>query len=321
MAAHGAIPAFDFEVFADTRHEPRHTTTLDPHSGEVIGGGVYGWLDWLEARKACPIYRTSAGSLAGKALELRTSKKSGRTYMKGHVPAYIEENGLKTGLLARTCTIDFKVRAIQGFLRTELLKTEYKRWRKDHAKALRVWKDYLLAQRDWKAADKHAKLMCLPRPNIPVFPRAEWEEMQADAVVEMAIGISIDEADRIKESREPWIRNVHPLIDLRMTRDDCKNWMLSHGYPIPPRSACTFCPFHSDEEWSNLKESPIDFAEAVQFDADLRAAAAKQNALKGTPYLHASLVPLDQVDFAANVTPGHAQLDLFRNECEGLCGV
>lgn len=31
-------------------------------------------------------------------------------------------------------------------------------------------------------------------------------------------GISLDEAHRMKTNREPWIRNVYPLVDMRMTR-------------------------------------------------------------------------------------------------------
>lgn len=91
-------------------------------------------------------------------------------------------------------------------------------------------------------------------------------------------------------------------------------------YPIPPRSACSFCPFHSDDEWRNLKENhPEDWSKAVQFERNLIAASAKQEVLKGTPYLHESCVPLDQVDLKTR--PSHGQLNLFRNECTGLCGV
>ncbi len=136
----------------------------------------------------------------------------------------------------------------------------------------------------------------------------------------MWIGISRDECHRMKPSRVPYIENIWPLIDLRMTRTDCLRWMAARGYPIPPRSACSFCPFHSDDEWRNLKENhPEDFEAAVNFERALIAAAATQEALKGVPYLHASLVPLDQVDLQAN--PSHGQLSLFGNECEGMCGV
>ena len=60
------------------------------------------------------------------------------------------------------------------------------------------------------------------------------------------IGISLDEAHRMKPSRDDWIENRWPLIDLRMKRHDCLRWMQEKGYPQPPRSACVFCPYMSD---------------------------------------------------------------------------
>lgn len=136
----------------------------------------------------------------------------------------------------------------------------------------------------------------------------------------MWIGISRDECHRMKPSRASYIENIWPLIDKGMTRTNCLDWMSRNNYPIPPRSACTFCPFHSDFEWRNLKENhPSDFESAVQFERKLIAASRTQEVLKGTPYLHESLVPLDEVDFSANVTVG--QVSLFGNECEGMCGV
>lgn len=136
----------------------------------------------------------------------------------------------------------------------------------------------------------------------------------------MWIGISRDECHRMKPSRATYIENVWPLIDLGMTRTDCLQWMSRKGYPTPPRSACTFCPFHSDFEWRNLKENhPEDFERAVQFERALIAASRKQEVLQGVPYLHGSLTPLDEVDFRAN--PSHEQISLFGNECEGMCGL
>jgi hypothetical protein len=136
----------------------------------------------------------------------------------------------------------------------------------------------------------------------------------------MAIGISLDEVQRIKPSRFPYCDNYWPLIDLRMTREDCFAWMQGKGYPIPPRSSCVFCPFHSDAEWIRLKtEEPEEFTRAVEFERQMHAAYANQNALRGTPFLHSSCVPLEQVEFK-NVK-SHVQVDMFNNECEGLCGV
>jgi len=139
---------------------------------------------------------------------------------------------------------------------------------------------------------------------------------------EMWIGISTDEAHRMKPSRVDYIRNTWPLIDAKMSRDDCLRWMRNKGYPEPPRSACRFCPFHSDEEWSRLKtEEPAEFALVEQFERDLQAAAKSQEALKGIPFLHDSMRPIGDVDFQQKATETHKQLSMFGNECEGMCGV
>lgn len=137
------------------------------------------------------------------------------------------------------------------------------------------------------------------------------------------IGISTDEAHRMKPSREPWSVNAWPLIEVGMSRQDCLAWMASHGYPTPPRSSCVFCPFHSDAEWTRLRdEEPAEFARAIKFDNTLREQARKQTGTAASPgdvFLHSSLVPLAEVQFKD--VPSHAQVDLFGNECEGLCGV
>ncbi len=135
------------------------------------------------------------------------------------------------------------------------------------------------------------------------------------------IGISIDEAHRMKDAHVPWTRNIWPLIDKGVSRSDCLAWMAAQGYPEPPRSACVFCPFHSDAEWRRLKEhEPNEFDKAVKFERDLQHAATQQVALTGKPYLNSRMIPIDEIDFKEN-RKGYEQLDLFGNECEGLCGV
>tara|TARA_R110000751_G_scaffold129537_2_gene231580 strand:+ start:234 stop:1007 length:774 start_codon:yes stop_codon:yes gene_type:complete len=138
----------------------------------------------------------------------------------------------------------------------------------------------------------------------------------------MWIGISTDEAHRMKPSRKDYIENCWPLIDHGLSRQDCLEWMEKNGYPEPPRSSCVYCPFHSDFEWHRLKvEEPEEFKRAVEYEEDLQEAASKQEALLGEPFLHSSGVPLHSIDFEKEVKSSHQQLDMFGNECEGMCGV
>lgn len=137
------------------------------------------------------------------------------------------------------------------------------------------------------------------------------------------IGISLDEVSRMKPSRLPWSLHRWPLIEKEMTRHDCMRWMERNGYPKPPRSACRFCPFHSNAEWSRLKrEEPMEFQKAVEFEYRLQGLHGSFTGSKGKirsiPYLHRSMKPLNQVQFDDDPTQGAFH---FINECEGMCGV
>jgi hypothetical protein len=135
------------------------------------------------------------------------------------------------------------------------------------------------------------------------------------------IGISLDEATRMKPSRDPWCENRWPLIEMRITRQDCLKWMQEKGYPEPPRSSCTFCPFHNNVEWTRLRDQePDEFAKAVEFEKAVQIAKSTSNNFRSTPFLHRDLVPLDQVDFRSR-HERNGQINLFENECEGVCGV
>ena len=131
------------------------------------------------------------------------------------------------------------------------------------------------------------------------------------------IGISLDEIQRMKPSREAWAESRWPLVEQRMKRHDCLRWMEANGYPKPPRSSCVFCPYHNDREWRRLKtEEPAEFEKAVQFEK------AGTN-MSSTPYLHRSCRPLGEIDFSTEEERGQGTLwqDNFTAECEGMCGV
>ncbi len=135
------------------------------------------------------------------------------------------------------------------------------------------------------------------------------------------IGISLDESLRMKESRNLFMENRWPLIEKRISRSDCVQWMQRRGFPKPPRSACIFCPFHSDHEWNHLKsEEPESFARAAAFESRLQMSRFQENlSMKSRMFLHAKRVPLGEIDFSTEEERG--QLNMFNNECEGMCGV
>ena len=89
---------------------------------------------------------------------------------------------------------------------------------------------------------------------------------------EVWIGISLDEAARMRPAFSPWQDNRWPLIEQRMSRWDCKIWLTRNGYPIPPKSSCIGCPFHTNAIWRDMKVNrPEEWQQAVEVD---RAAEA-----------------------------------------------
>ena len=129
---------------------------------------------------------------------------------------------------------------------------------------------------------------------------------------EMWVGISTDEAFRVKPSRVQYIANRWPLIELGMNRSACRAWLARHGWDAP-KSSCIGCPFHSDEQWRGL--TPAELADAILVDEAIR----HQAGFKGEQFMHRTRKPLSQVDLRSDAQIG--QPDLFLNECEGICGV
>lgn len=286
MAAAGLVtPMPAAAIFADTQAEP---------------ASVYQWLDWLEAQLPFPVYRVTAGSLEAAELTVRTSRKSGKVYRHSLIPAYGEGKG---GIFPRKCTRDYKVYPITRKARELVGREALTAWRTTHRTDLSVINHATRQRRDER-----------------VHPAEAWARVHADAPVSQWIGISIDEAIRVKDSREPWAVNRYPLIEQRISRADCLAWMAAQGYPTPPRSACVFCPYHNDQEWIRLRDQePEAFARAVDFERRVRDAAQHDQVTRYLPFLHESRQPLDQVVFDAQRT--RKPRNLFENECEGRCGV
>lgn len=136
------------------------------------------------------------------------------------------------------------------------------------------------------------------------------------------IGISLDEVQRMRVSGMAWTKNRYPLIEMEMTRHDCLRWMEKRGYPPPPRSACVFCPYHSNNEWRRLKnEEPAAFKQAVQFEQAVHLSHTHTPNMTSKPFLHRSCVPLSEVDLSTDNERGQSLLSGFNNECQGMCGV
>ena len=185
------------------------------------------------------------------------------------------------GMSRRQCTADYKIKPINKYLRTEILGLK---------------------------------------------PR---QRASKEVVIKQWMGISFDESTRAKPARERWKEHVFPFLDWGMDSPNGKTWRryqiinwLEENYPeiVVPRSACIICPFHSNEEWRNVKKNPKEWEDACQFDEAIRKdQRTKKGSLTSFLYVHRSGKPLREVDLRTDEDKG--QGSLWDNECDGMCGL
>lgn len=165
----------------------------------------------------------------------------------------------------------------------------------------------------WRKCTKEYKLDAIRRETRRICdggPVVQW------------IGISLDEAHRMKDSGVKYITNWYPLVEMRKSRHDCLLWLKKNGHRVVSKSACRQCPYINNHRLRDMRDnSPKDWAHLVAFDREMRnRQRAVNNGAKitGTLFVHRSCKPIDEVD----LSPEDAgQADLFGNECEGMCGV
>jgi len=153
------------------------------------------------------------------------------------------------------------------------------------------------------------------------------EKRKSGTEVELLMGISQDEIVRMRKNQLNYITNEYPLVDKKMTRKDCLQWLEDNFYPTPPRSACTFCPYHSNKEWLDIKNGDQDeWKEIVEMDKAIRNQEKFKEKNKNQKvideiFLHRSCLPIDEVDFENEKNKDQLDFNFgMLNECEGMCG-
>ena len=97
----------------------------------------------------------------------------------------------------------------------------------------------------------------------------------------VAIGISVDEIERAGagegvDERDPSRVRAYPLLDLGLSRQDCRRVIAEAGLPVPPKSSCSFCPLHDRETWRRQRaESPDLWERSVYVDGLIRERAVR----------------------------------------------
>lgn len=166
------------------------------------------------------------------------------------------------------------------------------------------------------------KRQCTTTYKIDVIKRtlrAHFELNPPYLRVKQYIGMSLDEVSRMKEAKEKYLTNVYPLIECGFTRQDLIEFM-EEFYPGSPvgRSACFFCPFHSIQEWRDIRRQyPGLYEEAIEME---RAMCRRDN---GPWFLYKGKygLGLEQAMARADLEGGELAIEpnQFENECEGMC--
>ena len=119
-----------------------------------------------------------------------------------------------------------------------------------------------------------------------------------DARFNQWIGISLDEAHRMRTSDVKYVTMCYPLVrELKWTRGHCIEYLKRHNIPVPAKSACIGCPLHSDENWHQLSDK--EKADAIEFDESIRHLQSHVDALakpKKIPFGQLTLIDMEEVD-------------------------
>ncbi|HUX87341.1 MAG TPA: phosphoadenosine phosphosulfate reductase family protein, partial [Chloroflexota bacterium] len=140
---------------------------------------------------------------------------------------------------------------------------------------LEIAKDFL-AQRDdsipFTVVAKRGATLYETAWRRQVFPSAIWRWSTRDfkinpimrhyrslgGHVNQYLAIAWNEVERMRDSRFDYVTNIYPLVDRRMTREDCVEVIRKAGLPIPPKSACFFCPFGTIDRWRWIYDTHPD---------------------------------------------------------------
>lgn len=123
----------------------------------------------------------------------------------------------------------------------------------------------------------------------------DFRRVPRGRVAEQWIGFSTDEIGRVSDKDGTlYERKRYPLLELGMSRKDCERFLTRRGWGGTAKSACIGCPFHGNAQWRELRDNrPDEWADAVEFDRQIRKGGARGLPLNGEAFLHRSRVPLD----------------------------
>lgn len=162
------------------------------------------------------------------------------------------------------------------------------------------------------------------------------QRMPKDIKVVQYFGLSYEEMRRVfrvqsRFLKVKWATPRFPLVEMGMTREKCREYMVGRVPHEVPRSACVFCPYKRNDEWRRLRDTdPEGWARAVEIDRAIRLTTSLcAQGFKAEQYLHRSLVPLEEADLSVDKgekkAAAHGFLEVGDgvegSACEGMCGL
>jgi len=164
--------------------------------------------------------------------------------------------------------------------------------------------------------------------------------------VVMGIGFTKDERHRLVKRYRGWHDHVmkrekdgtwtagakigfsqlyeFPLVDLGLDRLDCAQIITGEGLPLPPKSACWFCPFTSRSVWIDRKmnNDPI-LDQAIQFEIDVNAKYKRTRAgnhpkAPTRVAIHSDGIPLTDIPLQQSLWDDYKDKD---SSCDDVCGL
>ena len=116
------------------------------------------------------------------------------------------------------------------------------------------------------------------------------------------IGFSTDEIHRVARRRDIATETAeYPLLDLGLSRSDCINLIADAGLPVPPKSACFFCPFTRPQTWAEMRrDEPELFDKALTIERRLNETRTRLH--RDPVWLTRFNRPLDQAIYEAGPT-------------------
>jgi len=134
------------------------------------------------------------------------------------------------------------------------------------------------------------------------FPASKPPQPKAGQFT-MLLGITLDEWERMADSRVEYIVNSYPFVDMGWRRADCEDYLRAKGLPVPVKSACVICPYRSPAEWLEIrKREPDRWRRAVEFDNRNRnnPLAVRGKSTADQLFVYKKLLPLESADLEAD---------------------